>query len=233
MNLTKKYVAEAVGTAVLVLIGCGAATIGAGGATGMTVNIVGIAFAFGLAVTAVAYALGSISGAHLNPAVTLAFVASGRQPASEAVGYIVSQFVGAIVGAGILLLILKGRASGYDVAAGGLGQNGWGQGYLGNYGLLSALIVEALATFIFVSVILAATRPTLNLQVAGLIIGLTLFVLHFPFVNVTGLSVNPARSLGPAVFVGGNALAQVWLFLLVPALAGLAAGWVNRAVEDA
>ncbi len=233
MNLTTKYVAEAVGTAVLVLVGCGAATIGAGGATGLTVNIVGIAFAFGLAVTAVAYALGSISGAHLNPAVTLAFVASGRQSPSEAVGYILAQCAGAIVGAGILLVILKGKAGGYDVAAGGLGQNGWGQGYLGNYGLLSAVLVEALATFIFVSVILAATRPTLNLQVAGLIIGLTLFALHFPFVNVTGLSVNPARSLGPAVFVGGNALAQVWLFLLVPALAGLAAGWVDRAVQKA
>jgi aquaporin Z len=228
MNSTsKRYLAEAFGTAVLVLVGCGAAAIGA--TEGRTlVDIVGIAFAFGLAVTAMAYGIGPISGCHINPAVTVAMVTSGRMQVGDAVGYIVAQCVGAVIGAGLLVLILKGKLAGYDLAVGGLGQNGWGQGYLGGYGLGSALIVEFVATFIFILVILSATNPTTTLEVAGLIIGLTLFVLHFPFVNVTGLSVNPARSLGPALFVGGTALSQVWLFLLVPTLAGAAAGFLFK-----
>ncbi len=222
-STTKRYLAEAFGTAILVLVGCGAAAIGA--VEGRTlVDVIGIAFAFGLAVTAMAYGIGPISGCHINPAVTVAMVTAGRMQTGEAIGYIVSQCVGAVIGAGVLLLILKGKLAGYDLAAGGLGQNGWGQGYLGGYGLGSALMVEFLATFIFVLVILSATNPTTTLEVAGLIIGLTLFALHFPFINVTGLSVNPARSLGPAIFVGGNALAQVWLFLIVPTVAGAAAG---------
>jgi aquaporin Z len=224
----QRYLAEAIGTAVLVLVGCGAATIGTNVTGATAVDIVGIAFAFGLAVTAMAYGIGPISGCHINPAVTVAMVTAGRMEKSEAVGYVVAQVVGAIVGALLLVIILKSRIAGYDVGAGGLGHNGWGQGYLGGYGLLAALIVEFVATFIFILVILAATNPTANLQVAGLIIGLTLFVLHFPFVNVTGLSVNPARSLGPAVFVGGTALLQLWLFLIVPTLAGAAAGVLFR-----
>jgi aquaporin Z len=147
---------------------------------------------------------------------------------NEGIGYIVSQFVGAIVGALLLVLIVKGKATGYDLSVAGLGQNGWGEGYLGNYGLGAALLTEFLATLIFVIVILGATNPTATLEVAGLIIGLTLFMLHFAFINVTGLSVNPARSLGPAVFVGGKALAQVWLFLLVPSIAGAVGGWLFR-----
>ncbi|MBX6424467.1 MAG: aquaporin [Variibacter sp.] len=226
-STTKRYLAEAFGTAVLVLVGCGAAAIGA--ADGRTlVDVIGIAFAFGLAVTAMAYGIGPISGCHINPAVTVAMVTSGRMSGSDAIGYIVSQFVGGVIGAGLLVLILKGRIAGYDLAAGGLGQNGWGQGYLGGYGLGAALLVEFLATLIFAIVILSATNPTTTLEVAGLIIGLTLFALHFPFINVTGLSVNPARSLGPAVFVGGTALAQVWLFLVVPTVAGAAAGWLFK-----
>jgi aquaporin Z len=223
----KKYIAEAVGTAVLVLVGCGAIAIGA--LDGRTfVNVIGIAFAFGLSVTGMAYGIGPVSGCHINPAVTIAMVTAGRMPVNEAIGYIVSQLVGAIVGAGLLVLILKGKASGYDVSTAGLGQNGWGEGYLGNYGLGAALLTEFLATLIFIIVILGATNPTATLEVAGLIIGLTLFVLHFAFINVTGLSVNPARSLGPAVFVGGKALGQVWLFLLVPSIAGAVAGWLFR-----
>jgi aquaporin Z len=223
----KKYLAEAVGTAVLVIIGCGAAAMGA--EDGRTfVDVIGIAFAFGLAVTAMAYGIGPVSGCHINPAVTVAMMTAGRMPVNEGIGYIVSQFVGAIVGAGLLVIILKGKLGGYDLAVGGLGQNGWGEGYLGGYGLGSALLVEFLATLIFLIVILGATNPTATLEVAGLIIGLTLFALHFPFINVTGLSVNPARSLGPAVFVGGKALAQVWLFLIVPTLAGAVAGWLFR-----
>lgn len=220
----KRYVAELIGTAVLVLVGCGAATIGTG-ATGVTaVNIIGIAFAFGLAVTAMAYGIGPVSGCHINPAVTVGMITAGRMQPRDGVGYIIAQIAGAVIGAGLLVIVLKSKLSGYDVGASGLGQNGWGEGHLGGYGLVGAILTEFLATFIFVVVILGATNPTISLQVAGLIIGLTLFALHFPFVNVTGLSVNPARSLGPALFVGGKAMAQVWLFLLVPTLAGALAG---------
>ena len=223
----KRYVAEAIGTAVLVLVGCGAAAIGA--TDGRTfVDVIGIAFAFGLSVTAMAYGIGPISGCHINPAVTVAMMVAGRMEAKEAIGYIIFQAVGGVIGAGLLVLILSGKIGGYDLAAGGLGQNGWGQGYLGEYGLGAALLTEFLATLIFVIVILGATNPTATLEVAGLVIGLTLFALHFAFINVTGLSVNPARSLGPAVFVGGKALAQVWLFLLVPTIAGVVAGWLFR-----
>src|SRR5262245_4366198 len=223
---TSKYLAECFGTAVLILVGCSAVAIGTAGAGpgGVTVGVIGIAFSFGLAVMAMAYGIGPISGCHINPAVTVGMATAGRMSWAEAAGYIVAQLIGGIIGAGLLVLILKGKIAGYDVATAGLGQNGWGPKYLGEFGLMAAVVVEFLATFIFIYVILAATNPTLNLQVAGLIIGLTLFVLHFPFINVTGLSVNPARSLGPAVFVGGNALAQVWLFLVVPTVAGALAG---------
>jgi aquaporin Z len=230
-----KYLAECFGTAVLVLVGCSAVAIGTVGAgpAGLTVGVIAIAFSFGLAVMAMAYGIGPISGCHINPAVTVAMATAGRMSWTEAAGYIVAQLIGGIIGAGLLVLILKGKIAGYDVATAGLGQNGWGPKYLGEYGLMSAVIVEFVATFIFIYVILAATNPTLNLQVAGLIIGLTLFVLHFPFINVTGLSVNPARSLGPAVFVGGTALAQVWLFLVVPTVAGAVAGvFFREAVAD-
>jgi aquaporin Z len=224
---SKKYFAEFIGTAVLILVGCGAVAIGA--VDGRTfVDVVGIAFAFGLAVMAMAYGIGPVSGCHINPAVTIGVWAAGRMPTGEAIGYIVSQIIGGIVGAGLLYLILSGKIGGYDLAKGGLGQNGWGEGYLGGYGTGSAMLAEFLATFIFVVVILGVTGSPSTGAVAGLAIGLTLFVLHFPFINVTGLSVNPARSLGPAVFVGGNALAQVWLFLIVPSIGGAVAGWLFR-----
>ena len=224
----KRYLAELIGTAVLVLVGCGAAAIGTHATGATAVNVIGIAFAFGLAVTGMAYAIGPVSGAHINPAVTVAMLAAGRMSVRDAIGYVVAQLIGGIVGAGLLVLVVKGKIGGYDLAALGLGQNGWGEGYLGQYGLGAAILTEFLATFIFATVILGATNPTANVEVAGLIIGLTLFALHFPFINVTGLSVNPARSLGPAVFVVGKALAQVWLFLVIPTLAGAAAGWLFR-----
>lgn len=226
-NAYKKYLAELVGTAVLVLVGCGAVTLG--NLDGRTfVNVIGIAFSFGLAVTAMAYGIGPISGCHINPAVTVGMVAAGRMRVGEAIGYIIAQCIGAIIGAGLLLFILSGKLSGYDLATGGLGQNGWGEGYLGGYGTGAAVAAEFLATLIFLIVILGATNPTSTLEVAGLIIGMTLFALHFPFINVTGLSVNPARSLGPALFVGGKAITQLWLFLLVPIVAGAVAGWLFR-----
>lgn len=223
----KKFLAEALGTAVLVLVGCGAVTMGE--VDGRTfVDVIGIAFAFGLAVMMMAYGIGPVSGCHINPAVTVGMMAAGRMETREGIGYILSQLVGGIVGAAILLMILSGKGGGHDLATSGLGQNGWGEGYLGQYGIGAAIVTEFVATFIFLVVILGATAPTATLEVAGLIIGLSLFALHFPFINVTGLSVNPARSLGPAVFVGGKALAQVWLFLVIPILGGAVAGWLFR-----
>ena len=225
----KKYLAELIGTAVLVLVGCGAVAIGGYGAT-LPLGAVPIAFAFGLAVMAMVYAIGPVSGCHINPAVTVAMVAAGRMEAGQAVGYIVSQLVGGIAGALILVVLLSGKGGGYDIAADGLGQNGWGPGYLGAYGLTAAVITEIVATFIFAATILGVTQEDTHTgRPAGLVIGLTLLVLHFPFIQVTGLSVNPARSLGPAVFVGGNALAQVWLFLIMPLIGGAIAGWLFRA----
>jgi len=227
-GMIKKYLAELIGTAVLVLIGCGAVAIGGYGPE-FPLGIMPVGLAFGLAVTAMVYAIGSISGCHINPAVTVAMVAAGRMEPRDAVGYIISQIVGGIVGALILFVILLGKGGGYDIAVLGLGQNGWGPGYLGEFGIVSAIIVEIVATFIFAAVILGVTQEGGGMgRPAGLIIGLTLFALHLPFVMVTGLSVNPARSFGPAVFVGGQAIAQVWLFLIMPLIGGGIAGWLFR-----
>ena len=223
----QKYVAEFIGTLALVLIGCGAITIGGFGGP-FPIDILPIALAFGLTVTAMAYTVGPISGAHLNPAVTVSLWVAGRIRTGDIAGYIIAQFVGGIVGAGIAVAILKGKLSGYDLGAAGLGQNGWGEGFLGQYGLASALLTEFVATLIFTLVILGSTSGKGATPFPGLVIGLTLVVLHFPFINVTGLSVNPARSLAPALFVGGQALAQVWLFLILPPFAGAVAGWLAR-----
>ena len=223
----KKYVAEFIGTLALILIGCGAIVIGGFGPA-FPLGILPVALAFGLTVMAMAYGIGPVSGAHLNPAVTVGMWVAGRIETTDAVGYIVAQLLGGIAGAGLLVLILQGRLQGYDVAAAGLGQTGWGQGYLGGFGLPAAILTEFVATLLFIVVILGATSAKGSTPVAGLAIGLTLVVLHLAFINVTGLSVNPARSLGPAVFVGGNALAQVWMFLVVPTLAGAVAGWLFK-----
>ncbi|MEA2976067.1 MAG: aquaporin [Alphaproteobacteria bacterium] len=223
----QKYVAEFVGTLSLVLIGCGSVAIG-GFAAAFPVGILPVALAFGLTVTAMAYTIGPISGAHLNPAVTVSLWVAGRIRTGDIAGYIIAQVLGGIVGAGLLVVILKGKLAGYDVAASGLGQNGWGAGYGNGYGLASAVLAEFVATLLFTLVILGSTSGKGAAPFPGLVIGLTLAILHFPFVNVTGLSVNPARSLGPAVFVGGQALAQVWLFLIVPVVGGAVAGWLVK-----
>jgi aquaporin Z len=223
----KKCLAEFGGTLALILIGCGAIVIGGFG-TAFPLGILPIALAFGLTVMAMAYGIGPISGGHINPAVTVGMWAAGRITPTEAAGYIIAQFLGGIAGAGILVVILHGKLKGYDVGASGLGQTGWGPGYLGEFGLGAAILTEFVATLLFVIVILGATSAQGATPIAGLAIGLTLVALHFPFINVTGLSVNPARSLGPAVFVGGQALAQVWLFLVVPTIAGAIAGWLFR-----
>jgi aquaporin Z len=222
----KKYLAEFIGTLALILIGCGAIVVGGFGGA-FPIGILPIALAFGLTVMAMAYGIGPISGGHINPAVTVAMWVAGRIPPAEAIGYIVAQFLGGIAGAAILVVILQGKLKGYDIASSGLGQTGWGPGYLGEFGPGAAILTEFVATLLFIIVILGVTSSQ-GSPVAGLVIGLTLVALHFPFINVTGLSVNPARSLGPAVFVGGQALAQVWLFLVVPTIAGAVAGWLFR-----
>ena len=224
----KSYLAECIGTAVLVLVGCG--TVAIGGYSGApVVNVLGIGAAFGLAVAAVAYGLGPVSGAHLNPAVTVAMVTAGRMKTQMAIGYIIAQLVGAVIGAALIWAILTGKGGpAVNIANANLGQNGYGPGFLGGYRAEAAALAELLATFIFVTVILGATSGRTGTPVAGLIIGLTLLALHLPFFNVTGLSVNPARSFGPAAIVQGKALAQVWLFLVVPTIAGALAGWLFR-----
>ena len=226
-----KLVAEAFGTAVLVLLGCGSVVI-SGGFGGAPVGILPVALAFGLAVMAMAYAIGPISGCHINPAVTAGFVASGRMSSGEAIRYIIAQVIGSFVGALLLYLILAGKIGGYDLAKGGLGQNGWGANYLGGYGLLSAFISEVVATFLFVFVILRSTRRNGAGALAGLIIGLTLVLLHLPFINVTGLSVNPARSLGPALIVWGEALLKMWLFIVAPLIGGYLAGLADKRLAE-
>ncbi|MEO8666921.1 MAG: aquaporin [Bauldia sp.] len=226
---TKKYLVELVGTAVLVLMGCGSVAI-AGYGPSFPVGMLPVALAFGIAVTAMAYAIGPVSGCHINPAVTASFWAAGRMSSTEAIGYIVSQVVGGIVGTVLIIIIVKGKIGGYDIAASGLGQNGWGEGYGGGFGMGAAIVTEIVATFIFTLVILNATHGRAGAGlVAGLIIGLTLVIIHVVFIPVTGVSVNPARSLGPAIFVGGQAIAQVWLFIVMPLIGGLIAGWVYRA----
>ncbi len=214
----KKPIAEFIGTFTLVLFGCGSAVL-AGGDIGLT----GISFAFGLALIGMAYGIGPVSGCHINPAVSLGAVAAGRMTFAEAIPYMIAQVLGAIAGAGVLLMIASGKAD-YSVAANGLGQNGWGAGYLGEYTMGAAFVFEVVATFLFVVVILGATGKGAPASIAGLAIGLTLVVIHLVGINVTGVSVNPARSIGPAIFAGATAMGQLWLFIVAPIIGAVAAG---------
>lgn len=213
-----KQVAEFLGTFTLVLFGCGAAVI-AGGDIGLT----GISFAFGLALIGMAYGIGAVSGCHINPAVSLGMVAAGRMEMPEAIQYIIAQVAGAIAAAFILLIIANGTAD-YTIAENGLGQNGWGKGYLGEYGIFSAFIFEVVATFLFMVVILGATGAGAPAAIAGLAIGLALVVIHLVGINVTGVSVNPARSIGPALFSGWWSIVQLPLFIIAPVLGAVGAG---------
>jgi aquaporin Z len=219
----KKYFAELVGTFILVLFGVGTAVI-----AGDKVGILGIAFAFGLALIGAAYGIGTISGCHINPAVSLGVYVAGRMSIKDMLGYWVGQFIGAILAAWVLAAIVGGVAGGYNIAASGLGQDGWGPGYQGGYNMTSAILFEFVATLIFVIVILGSTQAKAPSGFAGLAIGITLVAIHITGIHVTGVSVNPARSLGPALLVGGQALSQVWLFLLVPSLGGAVAGLLYR-----
>jgi aquaporin Z len=219
----KKYFAELVGTFILVLFGCGTAVV-----AGDKVGILGIAFAFGLALVGAAYGIGSISGCHINPAVSLGVFVAGRMSIKDLIGYWVGQFLGGVLAAWVLSIIISGVGGGYNIAASGLGQDGWGPGYQGGFNITSAIVFEFVATMIFVIVILGSTQEKAPTGFAGLAIGITLVAIHIFGIHITGVSVNPARSLGPALLVGGQALAQVWLFLLVPSIGGAAAGLLFR-----
>ena len=219
----KKYLAEFIGTFTLVLFGCGTAVV-----AGDKVGFLGIAFAFGFALIAMAYGIGPVSGCHINPAVSIVVFTAGRKSFGELVGYIISQCAGAIIASLVLLTIVTGITEGYDLAAKGLGQNGWGIGYLGEYQLGSAAAFEFVATLLFIIVILGSTQQNAPAQFAGLAIGITLVVIHIFGISITGVSVNPARSLGPALLVGGKAISQLWLFLIIPSIAGILAGVLFR-----
>ena len=204
--MVKRFSAELVGTMVLVLFGCGAAVLGPAPFDQLAVSL-----AFGFAIVAMAYGIGPVSGCHVNPAVSLAAFVAGRMSARDMLVYWVAQFIGAVIGAVLLSLIAKtGMAN--------LGQNGWGPGYLGEYGMQAALIFEVVMTAIFVVVILGVTGDKAHGPFAGVAIGITLAVIHIVGIQVTGVSVNPARSFGPAVLAGGTAISQLWLFIVAPAV---------------
>ncbi|MEM9432461.1 MAG: aquaporin [Pseudomonadota bacterium] len=227
----KKYVAEFIGTVVLVFFGVGAAVL-AGGGIGVAnpISITGISFAFGISVVAMAYSIGQVSGAHLNPAVSMGCLVAGRISSSEFFGYATGQTAGAILAAGLIYLMATQTVGGYDIAASGLGQNGWGAGYGGEFLMVPAFLFEVIATAVFLVVILGVTENSSSAPIiAGLVIGLTLVMIHLMGITVTGTSVNPARSIGPALFVGGTALSQLWLFVLAPLVGGALGGVLHRA----
>lgn len=215
-----KYFAEFIGTFVLVLIGCGSAVI-----AGSQIGFLGISMAFGLAVLVMVYAIGNISGCHINPAITISMLVAGKISGKDTVGYLVAQFLGGIVGAVILYFVASGKAD-YSLAVNGLGQNGYGDLSPMKYGMGAAFLAEVVLTFIFLIVIFGATSPKAPGGFAGVAIGWSLAMIHMVGIPITGTSVNPARSFGPALIVGGEALSQVWLFLLAPIIGGVIAALV-------
>jgi aquaporin Z len=223
MPLLKRTAAEFLGTFWLVLGGCGSAVLAAA-FPGVGIGLLGVSLAFGLTVLTMAYAIGHVSGCHLNPAVSVGLWVGKRFPSSDLLPYVVAQVLGAVVGAGVLYLIASGK-EGFSLA-GGLASNGYGEHSPGGYSLLAGLLTELVMTFMFLIIILGATDKRAPQGFAPLAIGIGLTLIHLISIPVTNTSVNPARSTGPAVFVGGWALAQLWLFWLAPivgaALAGLA-----------
>jgi aquaporin Z len=231
----KKLVAEFVGTFILVFGGCGAAVF-----AGHAIGLVGISLAFGLTVVGCAYALGPVSGCHLNPAVSIGLVAGGRFPAKDLPGYILAQVAGAIAGAGLIYAIMLQTPLGYDPIVTGMASNGYGPHSPGialgehivHFNMVGCFVAEAIFTFIFLTVILGATSARGMTPVAGLVIGLTLTLVHLMGIPITNLSVNPARSTGPALFVHGWALEQLWLFWVAPIVGAGVAGGLARYLHD-
>ncbi len=235
----KKYLAELIGTFALVLFGCGAAVV-----NGKTIpasvlpdapigiGILGIAFAFGLAVVVMCYAIGPISGCHINPAITIAMLVAGKISGKDAAGYIIAQFIGATIASAVLYLLVLGSPGFSGIPEWGLGANGWGPGFLGGYSTASAFLAEAILTFLFLFVIFGTTARWGNSTMAGMAIGLTLVIIHLVAIPITGTSVNPARSFGPAIFAGGKALGQLWLFIVAPVIGGVVAALVWRGLFE-
>ena len=227
MSDTQKYLAELFGTFVLVFFGCGAAVI-----AGKSIGFLGIALAFGLAVLVMVYAIGPISWCHINPAITIAMLINGKITAKDAGIYIIVQCIGAIIASALLLAIVSGNPV-YNIATDGLGQNGYGVASPMGYPLLSGLLAEVILTFIFLIVIFGVTSKAAPAGFAGIPIGFTLTAILLFGIPVTGASVNPARSLGPALLVGGTALAQLWLFIVAPIIGAIIAALVWKYLFEA
>jgi len=218
----KKYVAEMIGTMVLVLMGCGAAVFAGAGQPFASVGTLGVAFAFGLAVLAMVYTIGKISGCHINPAITLGLLLSKKISGKDATMYVIFQIIGAILGSAILFLLAKDSGSTTTLT----GANGYAEG-----SMCTAFIAETVFTFIFVLVVLGATSKGANNKFAGIAIGLALVLIHIVCIPITGTSVNPARSIGPALFQGGEALCQLWLFIVAPLLGAAISALVWKYID--
>ena len=226
MNGMEKYVAELIGTFTLVLIGCGSAVI-----AGEYIGFLGISLAFGLTVLVMVYAIGSISGCHINPAITVAMLVAGKMKSKDAMAYIIVQCIGAIIAAGVLFVIASGQAD-YSLAVNGLGQNGYGALSPGRYSLVACFIAEIVLTGLFLFVIFGSTSKDAPKGFAGVSIGFSLVLIHLIGIPITGTSVNPARSLGPAIFVGGETLSQLWLFWVAPVIGGIIAAIVWKYIFE-
>ena len=227
--MSKRLIAEFLGTFWLVFGGCGSAVISAAFPE-LGIGFLGVALAFGLTVVTMAYAVGSISGAHFNPAVSVGVWAAGRLPSKDLLPYIASQVVGGVVAAAVLYVIASGKAD--FSTAGGFASNGYGEHSPGGYGLGAALVAEVVLTFMFLMVILRVTSADAPAGFAALAIGLTLTLIHLISIPITNTSVNPARSTGPALFVGGWAIAQLWLFWVAPIVGAAIAGVVHSALFE-
>lgn len=232
MKTMKKFFAEGLGTFALVLFGCGAATIASVSQSGPEgIGLLGISLAFGFSVVVMAYTIGPISGCHINPAISIAMLVAGKLSVKDTVGYVIAQCIGAIIAAGVLYILASGSA-GFTMPEWGLGSNGWGEGYLGAYNMKSALIAEFVFTFLFLLVIFGTTAKKASPMMAGLAIGISLTLIHMVAIPITGTSVNPARSLGPALFAGGMAMSQLWLFIVAPIAGGVCAALVRNVFID-
>ncbi|MSQ99518.1 MAG: aquaporin Z [Xanthomonadales bacterium] len=229
MSLSKKVAAEFIGTFWLVLGGCGAAVLAAG-FPGFGIGFAGVALAFGLTVLTMAYAIGHISGCHLNPAVSLGLAVAGRFKFAELPAYVIAQVLGAVAAAAILAWI-AGGAPGFDLAASGLASNGYGEHSPGGYSMESGFVTEVVMTMMFLIIILGATDKRAPAGFAPIAIGLGLTLIHLISIPVTNTSVNPARSTGPALIVGGWAIAQLWMFWVAPMIGAVIAGVVYRWFE--
>ena len=222
----KKYVAELVGTFVLVFGGVGSAVLAGG-----HIGFLGVAFAFGLSLLAMVYTIGPISGCHINPAVTLGVLLAKKMDAKDAIAYVIAQIVGAIIAAAFILFIARGVAGGYDPIVAGLGANGYGLHSPGQYSLAAAFVAETVLTMFLVLTVLGSTDIKAPVGFAGLAIGLVLTLIHLVGIPITNTSVNPARSIGPAIFVGGWALEQLWLFIIAPLIGAAIAAGVYGAIR--